>query len=127
MTEVAEFLAATNHAKRDVLLALRDIVRAAEPDLHEHIKWNAPSYQSCGDDRITFNLSKPDLVQIVFHRGAKAVDTKTGKRLIDDDSGHLRWATDQRCYAAFASLADVDMRREWLAGFVQRWISAVKR
>ncbi len=124
VTEVAEFLVATPHAKRDVLLALREIVLAAAPGLHEHIKWNAPSYQSGGEDRITFNLSKPDLVQIVFHRGAKAVDTKTGKRLVEDTSRYLRWATDQRAYVAFTSLAEVEARREWLAGFVPRWIVA---
>ncbi len=127
MTEVAAFLAATPEAKSDVLLALREIVLAAAPDLHEHIKWNAPSYQYGGDDRITFNLSRPDLVQIVFHRGAKAVDTKTGERLVDDGSGYLRWATDQRAYATFASLAHVEARQDWLAAFVPKWIAVVTR
>lgn len=125
VTEVAEFLAATPHAKRDVLLALREIVLAAAPDLQEHIKWNAPSYQFGGEDWITFNLSKPDLVQIVFHRGAKAVDTKTGNRLVGDDNGFLRWATDQRAYAGFATLTEVTARRDWLGKFVLQWLAAV--
>ncbi len=124
-TAVTAYLAALPQARREVVMALRDLIRSAAPDLHEHIKWNAPSYQFGGDDRITFNLSKPNLVQIVFHRGAKAVDTKTGKRLIDDDSGYLRWATDQRAYVAFTALSEVEARREWLAGFVPRWIAAV--
>ncbi len=57
--DVQTFLAQTTHPKRDILLALRDVIRGADPTLHEHIKWNAPSYQAGGDDRITFNLSRP--------------------------------------------------------------------
>lgn len=107
------------------MLTLREIILPAAPGLHERIKWNAPSYTFGGDDRITFNLSRPEVVQIVFHLGVKAVDTKTGKRLVDDDSGFLGWATDQRAYVSFAALAEVTARRNWLAKFVRQWLAAV--
>lgn len=126
MTDVATYLATCTHPKRDVLLTLRDIILAATPELDEHIKWNAPSYQVAGDDRITFNLARTDAVLIVFHRGAKAKDTKTGHRLVADSTGWLKWATDQRATASFASLHDVTARHEWLAGFVAAWNSAVQ-
>ncbi len=125
MDKVAAFLDATTHPRRDVLLALRGVILGAAVDLAEHIKWNAPSYQAAGEDRITFNLSSPDAVQIVFHRGAKAKDTKTGVRLVDDRSGRLKWATDQRAVTRFASLDEVTAGADWLAGFVETWIAAV--
>lgn len=121
---VQTFLTQMTHPKQDILLALRDIIRAANPNLHEHIKWNAPSYQAGGDDRITFNLSKPEAIQIVLHRGATAKDTRTGNRLINDDSALLHWATDQRAVLRFENLDQVNAHRDWLALLIPEWIQA---
>jgi hypothetical protein len=122
--DVQTFLDQTTHPKREILLALRDVIRSTDPTLHEHIKWNAPSYQAGGDDRITLNLSKPDAVKIVLHQGATAKDTKTGHRLIDDPSTHLIWATDQRASLQFESMDQVTAQRDWLAGLLRKWIDA---
>lgn len=122
--DVPTFLTRMTHPKRDILLALRDIILGAAPDLREHIKWNAPSYQAGGDDRITFNLSSPDAIQIVLHRGATAKDTKTGHRLIAADSAILRWAADQRAVLRFETLEQVNAHRDWLARLVPDWIQA---
>lgn len=120
--DVQTFLTQTTHPKRDILLALRVIIRSAAPDLHEHIKWNAPSYQTGGDDRITLNLSKADAIQIILHRGAKAKDSNTGTRLLGDNTGWLRWATDQRAALSFETMEQVTERHDWLTALVQSWI-----
>lgn len=122
--DVQSYLTQTTHPRRDILLALRDVIRSADPTLKEHIKWNAPSYQAGGDDRITLNLSKPDAVKIVLHRGATAKDTKTGHRLIDDASADLIWATDQRASLQFTSVDQVAARRDWLTDLLRKWIDA---
>ena len=122
--DIDGFLAGVIHDKSEILLALREIIRTAAPGLQEHIKWNAPSYQAGGDDRITFNLSQVDAVQVIFHRGATAKDTRTGNRMIADSSGLLRWATDQRAILRVVTLEQVKAQRGWLANFVPLWVSA---
>lgn len=122
--DVQTFLAQTTHPKRDILLALRDVIRGTDPTLHEHIKWNAPSYQAGGDDRITFNLSSPDAVQVILHRGATAKDTKTGQQMIAQDPGLLRWASDHRGVLRFETLDQVSQRHDWLVGLLHKWIDA---
>jgi hypothetical protein len=119
------FLASCAHPLLPQLLVLRDIVLCAEPLLVEHVKWNAPSYVWQGDDRLTFNLSRPDAISIVFHRGARAKDTKTGQRLLRDTPGFVIWATDQRASVRFSGAQDVADRAEWLGGMVRDWLAAV--
>jgi len=123
--EPGAFLAQTDHPLRALAQAICDVIAAAEPGLQAHVKWNAPSFVAGGDDRITLNLSRPDRVMVVFHRGAKVKDSKTGARLLADDSGMLVWATDQRASVHFADAAALDLRRDWLRDFVRRWIATV--
>jgi hypothetical protein len=126
--KVQDFLSTVPPPTRDIVLALRQVIRAAVPELHEHIKWNAPSYQAGGDDRITFNLAAKDAaVQIVFHCGAKAKDTKSGERLVADPSGRVKWATDQRGVVRFSGLDEVAAAADWLREFVVDWIAATAR
>lgn len=101
-------------------------ILTALPKAQQSTKWNAPNFSIDGQDVVTLNFPPKGGVRIVFHRGAKAVDTKTGTRLVADDSGRLKWATDQRAYAAFATLDDVNMAQEWLADFAPKWVAAAK-
>jgi hypothetical protein len=75
---------------------------------------------------ITLNFSPRHPVRIVFHRGAKAKDTKTGARLVDDEGGLLTWATDQRAYASFPDTAFVSRHADWLAKTCQTWVAAAR-
>jgi len=103
--------------------ALCDLIRTACPDLTERIKWNAPSFGPGDQDRLTLNLARPDVVRLILHRGAKAVDTKTGQRLLPKATG-LRWATDQRAEVTLTSLDDLNARRADLTRLCQDWIAA---
>ena len=68
-----------------------------------------------------------DAVEIVFHRGATARDSKTGLRLVDDASGRVKWGTDQREVVRFADRTEVVAAADWLGGFVGNWIAATQR
>jgi hypothetical protein len=120
--EVQAFLAQSTHPLRDVAAGICVAIRTACPELGERIKWNAPSFGPGDQDRLTLNLARPDAVRLILHRGARAVDTKTGVRLLPDTQG-LRWATDQRAEVAFVSAADLAARQTWLADLCQRWIA----
>jgi hypothetical protein len=104
--------------------ALCVLIRASLPSARQTTKWNAPNFAIDGCDLITLNFSPKHPVRIVFHRGAKAVDTKTGSRLVEDDSGRLTWATDQRAYTSFSDLSAVRSSHSWLTDFCQKWADA---
>jgi hypothetical protein len=104
--------------------ALCAVLEAALPKAERNEKWNAPNFSIGGRDLITLNLPPKGPVRVIFHRGAKARDTKTGDRLVSDDSARLMWATDQRAVAAFESPEDVALAAAWLKKFAKQWISA---
>lgn len=124
MQSAADYLNALDHPLKPVALAVCALIRSACPDLGERIKWNAPSFGPGDEDRITLNLARPDRVRVIFHCGARAVDTRTGARLLPDAGQPLTWATDQRAEVGFASLAEVEARTTWLADLCRRWIAA---
>jgi hypothetical protein len=121
--EVDAFVADCRHPLLPVLEALRAAIRAAAPQLQEGIKWNAPSFASGGDDRITTNLSAKDRVRVVFHCGAKKRAAGAG-RVDVEDHGLLEWAAHDRGIATFRSVEEVAAARSALAGLVRDWIAA---
>ena len=104
--------------------ALCAVLQAALPKAEQTDKWNAPNFCIGGRDLVTLNLPPKGPVRVIFHRGARAKDTKTGERLVPDDTGRLSWATDQRAIAAFATAADVANASAWLTKFAKAWVKA---
>ena len=98
------------------------VIAAALPQAEQRVKWNAPSFAVAGRDIVTLNLPpRGDAVRVVFHRGAKAVDTKTGVRAMADPRGRLVWATDQRATLTFTDTADLAAAAEWFAALCRTW------
>jgi hypothetical protein len=108
--------------RKQISDALCDVIAASIPSARRTIKWNAPNFEIKGIDLITLNFSPKNPVRVVFHRGAKAIDTKSGKRLVADESGRLTWATDQRAYVSFSDLSTVREATPWLTGFCRKWV-----
>ena len=64
-------LSTLNHAAKPSALLIRKLILAENPELTEHVKWNAPSFCDGGDDRVTFRFPpKGGALQLIFHRGA---------------------------------------------------------
>jgi hypothetical protein len=122
---VQEFLRNLNHPLADVITKLRSIIHEAEPDLTEHIKWNAPSFCKNGDDRITFNFPpKRNEVLLVFHRGVAKKEVPVDK-LINNTSGILQWKTNDRAVARFSSTSEVVSQKEDLLNLIKLWLQVV--
>ncbi len=121
--EVALFIEETDHPLKDEIIALRKIILASDSAITEHIKWNAPSFCVNGEDRFTFKLNDPEAVDIVFHRGAKAKAMPT-ERLIEDPDGLLKWATNDRAVATFASMPDIQNKELALITILTEWKKA---
>ena len=121
--QVADFFAELDHPLKDAMLQLRDVILSADDSITEQIKWKAPSFCYNGDDRVTFNI-RPDKVLLIFHRGAKVKESHGSGRLIDDPSGMLKWITNDRAAAEFATFDQVSDNEADLRDVVRRWINA---
>jgi hypothetical protein len=124
--KVESFLSVTRHSLKSSVVALRTIILGADKSLTEQIKWNAPSFCHAGDDRITFNLSRKDCLQVIWHRGAKSKDRKGKENLFEDDSGLLEWLSPDRAISRFYSEAEVAKSKATITKLVKRWIAATK-
>ena len=113
--------------REEIAEQLCSLIQAAVPKAERTVKWNAPNFSVDGQDLITLNLSPRHPVRVVFHQGTKAVDTNTGKRMIDDESGLLTWATDQRAYASFPTTTSLAENAKWLTKICKAWALAVKK
>ncbi|WP_338721906.1 DUF1801 domain-containing protein [Devosia sp. XK-2] len=100
---------------------LREIILAADGNLTESIKWNAPSFAKDGADRITLGLERRGGVRLVLHRGAK-VQNAEGFTFADPE-GLARWSAPDRGIAVFADKAAVEHQRQALLDLCRRWLA----
>ena len=122
--QVEVFLDQLEHPMKPEVIALRATILNAQPELTEQIKWNAPSFCFQGQDRITFNLSGKGIIRLIFHAGVK---TKVlNGPLMEDETGLLEWASNDRAILKFASREDVEAKSPALEQLVRQWIAAAE-
>lgn len=109
-----------DHPQKEAIEYLSAAILAADPQITEQVKWNAPSFCYDGVDRVTFQLKSED-IQLIFHRGAKVKDD-TASFTFDDDSGLMDWRSPDRAVVTFKNLADVKANEETFLALVKRWI-----
>ncbi len=119
--EVNTYLDKLEHPLKTEVLQLHDYIKTDFPALTEIIKWNAPNFQHDDIDFLTFNLAKPNDIKLILHRGAKKQEMPSTK-LIDDQSGLLKWASNDRAIITFTTLANIKSQRENLKSIIQNWI-----
>jgi hypothetical protein len=120
--QVKQFLDELKHSHKKEVETIRKIILAANKNLTEQIKWNAPSFCNNGDDRITMNLSGKGMIRLIFHRGAKVKDSKAKGRILEDKTGLLEWAADDRAVLTFKDMDEVKANEKNLVWLVQKWI-----
>ena len=119
--EVTHFLSQLNLPLRSEIDQLRNFILSAKSGLAESIKWNGPNYTFNGEDRITMKIQPPKNVQLIFHRGAKALEMPKEK-LISEDFGLLNWKTNDRAVATFVTMDGIVSNKENLSNIVCEWI-----
>jgi hypothetical protein len=122
---VAEFMASLEHPQKPALLALREIIRGADPAVGEAIKWNAPSFHT-HEHFATFHLRRESGVQVVLHLGAKPRPDARARERVADPQGLLEWRGPDRATATFADLSDVEAKREAFAAVLHQWLALVE-
>jgi len=113
------------HARKDEVLALRELILSAVPDLVERIKWNAPSFGPGEDDRITMRLHPGDRLQLILHRGAKAGADDLFR--FEDPGKLIAWAAPDRGVVNFKDAADMAVKAEPLSDILRRWVACTTR
>ena len=107
---------------RQMIEALRTIVRTALPNAVETLKWNAPSFAVDGEDRVSLGLGRKGEARLVLHRGAKR------RTLINltavDQTALASWPAPDRGVVTFRDLEAVRARQAELIGLCSRWAIA---
>lgn len=120
-SQVDAYLSSLNHPLRDTVQHLRFAILAAEPELTESVKWNAPNFLYSGADRVTFNLRPTDRIQLIFHRGSKPVDDG-GRFQFVDPTGLLQPITPERGQVVFTNPSDALEQQDRLLELIGAWI-----
>lgn len=123
--QVNQFLQNNEHTLKEGIHLIRKIILESNNNLTEHIKWNAPSFCFKDEDKITFKLNSKDNIQIIFHRGAKVKEVPKDK-FINESTGILKWATNDRAVATFVSLEQINENKDSLIKIINEWIEASK-
>lgn len=109
-TDVDQWFAKYEHPLKDEMLAVRDIILAADKRMDECIKWSSPTFTYMGN-LASFNPRTKKHVSLMFHTGAK----------ISGDFPNLQGGGDTARYMTFESAADVKAKKKELIAIVKAW------
>jgi hypothetical protein len=120
--DVAAFLAALDHPLKAEILALRQIILAADNSIAEGVKWNTLSFRTT-DYFATVHLRAKDGVQIILHRGAKVRDNSSAIT-IPDPAALLEWLAQDRASVKFRDRQDIESKRAVFTKVIRAWIKS---
>lgn len=129
---VAEMLSAVDtymndlqHGRKAEIETLRRLILDAVPDLNERIKWNAPSFGTAADDRLTMRIHPGDRLQLILHRGAKAGADDLFR--FEDPDRLITWAAPDRGVVTFKDAGDLEAKSVALPEILRRWVACTTR
>jgi len=121
---VAAFLRELEHPLKKEIAAVRQMILGASPKIREGIKWNAPSF--CTSEYFaTVNLRSREMVQLIFHRGAKARNDLPQGMKLADPAGLIKWLGKDRCLVTLGAGKDLAVNRAAFEKIVREWIQYV--
>lgn len=125
LSAVDTYMDALEHRHKPAIASLRQLILAEVPDLHERIKWNAPSFGKGEDDRITMRLHPGDRLQLILHRGAKAGADDLFR--FEDPDSLITWAAPDRGVITFKDAEDLAAKSAVLTEVLRRWVACTTR
>lgn len=117
---VEAFISALDHPHKDAIVALRQLLLSADPEISEEVKWNAPSFRT-SEHFATMHLRGQDSFQLILHLGAKS-GRKVPKDAIADPDRLLKWLGPDRASVTFVDAADLARKSDALVATVRQWI-----
>ena len=109
---VEEFLRELDHPLKREIEAVRQIILGVSPEIHEVIKWNAPSFRTT-EYFATVNLRDRECVTLILHLGAKVRENAKEMKIADPE-GLLEWLAADRCRVTLGAGAEIQARRSAL-------------
>ena len=114
--EVDAWFARYENPQKELVLAVRDVVLAADDRVGEVIKWQAPTFVYRGNIASFFPRAKKH-VALMFHQGAS----------LPDPAGILAGDGDTARSLRITDAADLATKAEALAELIRAWIAARDR
>lgn len=105
------------HPLKDEMEAVRIILKNANPELNERIKWNAPSYHYKNEDLVTFNPRALKQVHLVFHHPA----------IVKIKSPILEGDYDGRRMVYFNNMKEIKARKKELEKVMDELVRTIDR
>lgn len=100
---------------------VRKAILGVSSKIQEGIKWNAPSFRTT-EYFATVHLRTLDLVQLVFHRGAKVKADATKGMQIADPAGLIKWLAKDRALVTVGAGKEISANKAALQAVVREWI-----
>jgi hypothetical protein len=97
-------------------------VLGASPEIADGVKWNSVSFRK-SDWFATVNLRSKDVVQLVFHTGAKVKDNP--KLEISDPAGLLLWLAKDRALVTLGSGKTMTANTKAFEAILKAWVKHV--
>jgi hypothetical protein len=113
--EVEAFMATLEHPLKNEIDAVRLIIKNANPNLCERIKWAAPSYYIGKTDLVTFNTRSEKKVLLVFHNIA----------IVSIPSPLLEGEYNDRRLMYFNNMAEVEANKPELERIIKEYSALV--
>ena len=111
-----------DHPLKADIEAVRKLILGASPAIVEGIKWNSVSFRK-SDWFATVNLRSRDVIQLVFHTGAKVKDNPELK--IPDPNGLLLWLAKDRCLVTLGAGKALKANSPAFVEIVTAWLKYV--
>lgn len=107
------------HPMQELVDALRALILQSSGNIREEVKWNSPSFR-IREHFATLQLRKPDVVQLIFHTGAKP-RPEILPLSIEDPQGLMKWLGPDRGQVSLRNLEDLRQNEQALTALVREW------
>jgi uncharacterized protein YdhG (YjbR/CyaY superfamily) len=114
--EVAGFMNKLKHPFKAEVEAVRSIIKNANKNIAERIKWKAPSYYY-KEDMVTFNLWEKKQVHLVFHHPA----------IVKIKSPLLEGNYDKRRMTYFKTMDEIKANKKELVRIINELVKAIEK
>ncbi len=127
--QVTLFIQESGHPLADVMQALREIILGVDPEIAEHIKWNAPAFYYNGQmadfdakeykrDLAVYHVRKNDQILLVLPTGA----------IIEDTSGILEGNyADGRRMVTLKHMDELNAKKDGLQAAIKDWLGKIEK
>ncbi len=124
---VSAYIIELTPAQRELTEAIRQSILAADTQISEHIKWNAPAFFYTGEmkpfdpkdykrDLIVLNLRQKEYVLLILPTGEQVKDVS---KMLEGDY------TDGRRMVKIKDLADLKTKEKELKKVIKAWIKLI--